>query len=171
MRVARLLPLAAVALLWAPTAIALDAFPGHETFGATEARLLVRLPHGGALRVATDPPLEVALVTPGETPERWERAPVDATVTAGRPESSWHGLPGTVEVVLRRADARQEVRVELEDGGGVGAEYVWPSTAAPLAGTLRIDAPSGPLVAVSAALVAASFKRLRGERGGVCASR
>lgn len=115
-----------VALLALPTAAALDLFPGHERFEAKEARVLVRLPQGGTLTVTSDAAVDVALAHPGGAPGPWQRAPAQLRVEALAPEDSWHGLSGTVEVVVKRAQRSQEVRFEVDDGSGFAAEFEWP---------------------------------------------
>lgn len=164
-RALALLLLAAPTLL--PGAAALDGFPGYESFGRDEARILVRLPQGGTLRVEADARVEVAVVQPGAAPADWTAAPASFPVALDAPEASWHGLPGTVEVVLRRADARQEVRVTLDDGTGAGLEHTWPAAPPP---ARRLPVPDAPLLALAMGLVGVTLKRRRGMPGA-CASK
>lgn len=117
----------ALFVLLVPGAHALDLFPGHEQMGAKEARILLRLPEGGTLHVRTEPPVAVALAQPGEAVRPQARAPQLVEVASLAPEESWHGLPGTAELVLRRDDPRQAVRILVEDETGAGAEWEWPA--------------------------------------------
>lgn len=130
----------ALVLVIVPSAHALDAFPSESQFGATDARILVRLPAGGHLRVETEPPVWVALATtPGGPSGERVRAPFDADVSPQRAEDSWHGLAGTVEVTLHRDDPQQAIEIVAHDEHG-GAVFDWP--AGPLPARPRgIDAP------------------------------
>jgi hypothetical protein len=102
-----------LALLAAPTAAALDALPA--TLGPREGSVVVRAQ--GPIRVAADAPLEVAVNG------SFVAAPADL---APPPGASWHGIPGAVEVRLRRPDAQRAVRVELDDGA-TGVVVEWPA--------------------------------------------
>lgn len=151
--------LRAVVLLWLlaiPGATALDAFPGHETWGANEARVLLRLPDGGTLRVSADAPVRVALVEPGTNADVYERAPASFLVRAKAVEDSWHGLPGVVELVVRRDDPGRAVRVEVVDGADEGAVYEWAA--------LERDTPGPGPLAVAAAVVGAMLMRRERKR-------
>lgn len=153
-------------VLAAPGALALDVFPGEERWGERDARLLVRMPAGGALRVLAEPPVEVAVVAPGAVPTGWNATPAEYNVTARRGEAAWHGLPGTVEVLLRRDASAGEVRVTLMEGDeGTGAEYVW----APAPPAKRTPAPL--VLAMGGLLVGATLKRRAAQADAACASR
>lgn len=144
----RVLVLLALAL---PAASALDSLPSAARFDAHEARLLVRLPEGGTLHVSAQPPVEAAVAPPGHAVEAFVPTPVEFSVAAGAPEASWHGLPGTVEVALRRAGGGA-VRVELDDGGA-GVAYDWPGAK---------ETPAlGVLAALAAVILAAPRLRRR----------
>lgn len=110
--------LALLGLLLLPTAAALDAMP-EPTLGLLDASLVVRA--SGEVRVAADAPVEAAL---GDAP--FAPAPVALPLP---PDAAWHGLPGAVEVRLRRADASRAVRVELDDGA-TGVVVEWPAARA-----------------------------------------
>lgn len=130
-------------LMLAPSALALDAFPEETTLGRTEARLRVRLPEGGPLRVEAEPPVEVALAGGASVP-----TPATLAVPA---DATWHGLSGVVEVVVRREKASEPVTLMLSDGTGAGVAYEWPA---------QRETPQAPAVAVLAvALVAAHIGR------------
>ncbi|GEM_PF-4539856 len=135
-------------LLALPAAAALDAFPAESRLGATEARFLVRLPDGGALRVRADAPVDVALAPPGGEPEAFAPAPASFTVGTA---TAWHGLPGAVEIVARRADATRPVTLEADDGAG-GVELEWPAQAparwAPAPGALALVGLAGAALAL-----------------------
>lgn len=148
-------PLLALALLVgiAAPATALDAFPSAFVLGEHEARLLVRLPEGGVLRVATDAPARVGLAPVGGAPLRLEPAPAQLPVAA---DARWHGLGGAVEVVIVREDAARAATVEIEDEAGQGIVVDWP--AAPR------DTPAAPAPLVAAALVLATLARARSHR-------
>lgn len=145
-----------VAAAFAPSALALDTFPAHESWGEHEARLLLRLPEGGALRVVASAGARVAAVDPGAVPEAFSSTPARFVVEAASPSRSWHGLPGVVELVVVRDDPGEPVTIEVHDEAGAGALYEWPAAS-------RRDVPSGAPLAVGAGLVAASFMRREHE--------
>ncbi|HWH08896.1 MAG TPA: hypothetical protein VNX21_06830 [Candidatus Thermoplasmatota archaeon] len=122
------------ALLLLPTAAALDALPA--TLGALEGSVVVRA--RGVVRVAADAPVEAALA------HAFAPAPVDLAVPD---DAAWRGLPGAVEVRLRRADATRPLRVELDDGA-TGVVVEWPAARAV---TLPPLAAAGALLAAGAA--------------------
>lgn len=164
--------LAALVLL--PTVAALDAFPTETRLGATEARFLVRLPDGGALRVSSDGAVEIALVAPGEEPFAF--VPVNASFPVDA-ASVWHGLPGVVQIVARRADPAQAVTLDVDDGAG-GVTLEWPaeraleSTATPaaepgIAAARWVPAPGALALAgvlVVATTVASAWQHSRSGR-------
>lgn len=120
----KLVALAAL-LLAAPTAAALDAFPTETRLGATEARFLVRLPHGGDVIVDAEGAVAVALVARGGDAGRLVAAPATLTPPAA---SAWHGLDGVYELVARRDDPREEVTLFVRDGSDSGLVLDWPAT-------------------------------------------
>lgn len=143
---------ACLALLLAmPTAAALDAFPTESRLGANEATFLLRLPEGGSLRVRADSAVEVALAAPGEDPAAFAPAPATFAVDAA---SVWHGLPGTVELTVRRANATQAVTLEADDGAG-GVALEWPAQPPPR----RVPAP-GALALIGLAATALAWRRM-----------
>lgn len=145
------------ALIAVPGAAALDALPGAARLDATEARVLVRVADGAALRVRASGPVLVALAPPGGAPGAFAPAPVELPVGAA---DAWRGLPGAVEVVLRRSDPGRAVQVELDDGDS-GVLIDWP--AGPVRG---VPLPSlGPALAlgVGARLLPARGRSPRAE--------
>lgn len=138
-------------LALAPTAAALDVLPSHASFGDVEARVLVRLAEGGALHLDGSPGLLVGLAHPGAEPTSLAPVPAALEVPLAPPESSWHGLVGTVEVVARRPDARQDATLSVRDASGSGASYEWP--AAPAA-----EVPDAPVAAAMMIMGAAALR-------------
>ena len=143
------------ALLLAPTAAALDALPTHVKLGDTEARFLLRQPRGGVVEVEGDGEALVAVSEPEGLPGAFARVPASFTVEARPPERSWHGLTGTFELVARRAEPTQDVRLRVRDAAGGGTEFEWP--AAP-----ERDVPAGAWVALAALVVVAMARAHRG---------
>lgn len=151
--------LLAALLLAAPTAVALDALPTYTRLGDEEARVLVRLPHGGRLLVEAAPGVRVGVTEPeGPTPELTP-APAEFAVEARAPEASWHGLSGTVDVVARRDDPRQAVMLVIRDASGGGTEVEWPAAPEP---RRWLPAPDA-LAAVAAVAIAVALAT--GRRG------
>lgn len=111
----RLLLLLALML---PSAAALDALPDESRFAAHEARLVIRVNEGAVLHVTTDSPALASL-----DGENWAPTPSVLQVPPGR---TWHGLPRTMELHLRRGDPAQETRIDIDDGGQTGATFAWP---------------------------------------------
>ena len=150
----------ALVLVVVPTALALDSFPQDSQWGARDAHALVRLPQGGRLHVETEPSADVtvALAEPGADPGAPRAAPAEFDVFPREPEASWHGLPGTVELVLHRADAGKALEVFVEDEDG-GAVFEWPAEAH----ARGIPAPGGVAILTALAGVAV-LARSRGKR-------
>lgn len=141
------------ALALVPPALALDAFPGATTWGAADARALVRLPHGGRLHVEATPAVEVGVAeAPGaaQPTAAPQMTPADFDIIPRAWDESWHGLTGTVELQLHRNDSSASVEILAEDEDG-GAVLEWPPVDAPSRG---VDAP-GILAALGIVATAA----------------
>jgi len=126
----RALLMMAIALAFVPSALALDSFPQESKWGADDATTLVRLPEGGKLRVEADEPVDVAFAEPGEPAGPARPAPEEFDVSPRPSTESWHGLPGTIELVLHRADPSRNVELFVEDDQG-GAVLEWPARPPP----------------------------------------
>ncbi len=138
----------------APVALALDLFPDEQEFGRTSASILVRVPNGGPLSVRADAPLQVAMLQANETKKNFVHAPTTFAVPTQHPDTAWHGLVGTVRLVLEREDPTRSVEVEITDEKGAGAHFTWE--AAPK------ETPFPPMAAVGAVLgVAWAYRPLR----------
>lgn len=140
-----------LATLLVPTAAALDALPTHVTLGESEARFLLRLPRGGVLRVEATGGAVVAVGEPGGLPGAFAQTPASFAVDARRPEESWHGLTGTFDLVARRPDPAQDVRVSVRDGSGAGTEFEWPA--------VERSVPAGAWAAVALVVAAWALRR------------
>ncbi|MEA3201882.1 MAG: hypothetical protein QOE90_3310 [Thermoplasmata archaeon] len=149
------------ALLVAPSALALDAFPTESRLGATEARFLVRLPQGGMLHVEADGAAVQVAVAPAEgEPGAFAAAPATFEVDA---TSVWHGLPGTVALIARRADPARPVTLDVDDGAG-GAQLEWPAAPTPARGVPGPGAAAVVGIVVVATTVAQTWQRSRSRR-------
>lgn len=118
--------LAALLVLAAPTAGALDALPAE--WGALDAALVVRA--DGAARVDAEP--RVVVEGLGPTPVHAEaRGP-------------WRGMDGVIELRLHRERADERVQVEVVDAAGAGMLFEWPAQATvPSAGWLVVACAVG----------------------------
>lgn len=155
----RLLPLCALALVLAATALAhpargLAALPGETRLGDAEARYLLRVHEGALVRVEAGPGVLVALVPPGAPAPEAAFAAAPAELRA--PEGEWHGLVGVVELVARRADPAQDVLL-LASEGGSGVMFEWQAAAeAPVAPR---DVPLPAWLVMAALVLAQSGRR------------
>lgn len=112
-----------------PPAAALDALPSEDRIGPIEARFLVRVHGPEPVHVEADTPVRIALARHGETPDALVDAPADLRAPPG---SSWHGLPGVVELVVTREDpSRPVVLTAWQDDGGVAIEWAAVKRPAP----------------------------------------
>lgn len=126
-------------VLFAPTAAALDTFPGEARLEPHEARFLVRVHGDSALSVkAEGAPVRVALASRGADPAAFVDAPASLALPSG---ASWHGLDGVAQLVVERDDAHASVLIEVADGDGPGAALEWPGAPAPVSwGALAVPA-------------------------------
>ncbi len=148
----------------APCALALDVFPDEHQFGRTTASILVRVPDGGPLSVRADAPLQVAMMHADETTTKFVSTPTTFAVPTQHPDAAWHGLVGTVRLVLEREDPTRSVEVEITDGEGGGAHFTWE--AAPR------ETPLPPMAVVGAVLgVAWAYRPWRTPPHAACAAR
>lgn len=141
---AALLPL----LVLPPAAAALDAFPGQDRTGATEARFLVRVHGHEPVRVEADAPVRVALARQGDAPDAFASAPADLRAPPG---ASWHGLSGVVELVAQRDDPARAVLLTAWQGDG-GVAIEWAAVKKPAPGP-------GPLLFLAATVGVLALRR------------